>query len=73
MDKDPVYFDCLSDDIIGSSCLKWSLRDYHANSYVFANTDKDEIKKNVISSPSVSSAIDKVIFFCVYLILPFIT
>ena len=61
MDKDPSYFDCLSDDSIGSSCLKWSLRDYHANSYMFANMDKDKIKENVISSPSVTSAIAKVI------------
>ena len=68
MDKDPIYFDCLSNDSIGSSCLKWSLKDYQADSYMFANTDTDKIKENVLSSPSVSSAIDMVIFvFCIFI------
>ena len=68
MAKDPVYFDCLSNDSIGSSCLKWSLKDYQADSYMFASTDTDKIKENVLSSPRVSSAIDKVIYVFVGLL-----
>ena len=65
---DTSYFDCMSD--ASNSSLKWSLKEYQCNTYMFANGEENKIKENVMSSQSVSHAIDVVhVTYLLYILL----
>ena len=56
------YIDCMQDEIIGNLGINWSLRDYKAESYMFAKSEEsiDEIKTRVIKSERVTHAVQEV-------------